>query len=152
MKTKHVFVPCLDVGDLLPFSVRKTKTLKESIEEQERAKREMVAFIDRLEKGYGQAIYYMGMDIIESKSYERFIFEKGGFLEIMVESPLAMNAQFVHDAQARKFCTVLKKTFRSILKKDGVSEMFINSIEVNTEHDESLTYEKWERIKSIGKR
>ena len=50
MKTKHIFVPILDVGDVLPFIVKKTKKLSENIKEQERAKEELVKFIDKLEK------------------------------------------------------------------------------------------------------
>ena len=150
MKTKHIFVPALDVGEILPFVVRKTKSLQENIKEQQRAKNELVKFIDLLEKNYKESIYYMGMDIIESKSYERFIFEKGGFFEIMVESPLAMNAHFVHNEKAKKFCEALRKTIKSILKKDKVTEMFVNSIEVNSEQDQSLTYEEWDRLKKIG--
>src|SRR3989338_8970578 len=133
MKTRHILVPALDVGEILPFVVKKTKSLQENIKEQERAKNELVKFIDLLEKNYKESIYYMGMDIIESKSYERFIFEKGGFFEIMIESPLAMNAHFVHNEKAKKFCEALKKTIKSILKKDNVTEMFVNSIEVNSE-------------------
>ncbi len=149
MKIKHIFVPALDVGELLPFVIKKTKNLQESIKEQERAKNELVKFIDRLEKNYKEPIYYMGMDIIESKSYERFIFAKGGFFEIMAESPLAMNAHFVDRKKSIKFCGALKKAIKSILRKDRVSEMFINSIEVNSEQDESLTYQQWYRMKNI---
>ncbi len=151
MKTKHIFVPALDVGELLPFVIKKTKNLQESIKEQERARNELVKFIDNLEKNYREPIYYIGMDIIEAKSYERFIFEKGGFFEIMTESPMAMNAHFAHDNQAKKFCEALKKTIKQIMKKDKMSEMFINSIEINNEQDQSLTFEKWDRMKSIKK-
>jgi len=149
MKTKHIFVPALDVEGLLPFAVNKTKTLKDNIAEQERARKELILFIDKLEKNYKETIYYMGMDIIEAKTYERFIFEKGGFFEMMTESPLAMNAHFVHDKRAEKFCNALKKTLKSVLNKSPVADMFISSIVVNSEHDESLTYEKWDRMKSI---
>ena len=67
----------------------------------------------------------------------------------MIEPPLAMNAHFVHDKQAKKFCAALKKTFKSILKKGESSEMFINSIEVSSEEDQSLTYEKWDKMRYI---
>jgi hypothetical protein len=149
METKHIFVASLDVGEILPFVVKKTKTLQENIREQERAKKELIKFIDKLEKNFKEPIYYMGMDIIEAKAYERFIFENGGFFEVMVESPVAMNAHFVHDKKAEKFCEALKKTFKLVLKKDKVSEMFINSIEVNSEQDQSLTYQKWDMMKGI---
>lgn len=149
MKTKHIFVPALDVGELLPFAIRRTKTLKESIEEQERAKKELLRFIDRLEKNYRKPIFYMGMDVIEAKNYERFIFEDGGFFEIMIEAPLAMNAHFVHKVQAQRFLNALKKTLKEVLKKEKTSDIFINSIEVNSEQDQSLTYEEWDKIKHL---
>lgn len=149
MKTKHVFVASLDIGEILPFSAKQKKNLMENMAEQERAKKELVKFIERLEKNYGEAIYYMGMDVIEAKNYERFIFEKGGFFEIMVSSPLALNAHFVHVNQAKKFCEALKKTLRSMLKKSKISEMFISSIEVASEEDQSMTYAKWDIVKGI---
>ncbi|MBW2976123.1 hypothetical protein KY347_01605 [Candidatus Woesearchaeota archaeon] len=149
MRTKHIFVASLDAGELLPFAVRKKKTVQENIQEQERAKKELIKFIDRLEKNYNDSIYYMGMDLIEAKNYERFMFEKGGFFEVMVESPLAMNAHFVHRKRAETFCNALKKTLRSMLRKDKVTEMFVDSIEVNSEQDQSLTYEKWSKLKAI---
>ena len=149
MKTKHIFVPVLDVGELLPFVIKKKGKLQENIKEQERAKAELVKFIDKLEKNYKESIYYMGMDIIESKTYERFIFENGGFFEVMTESPLAMNAHFINEKTAKRFCSALKKTIKLILKGNPMSKMFLGSIEVQTEADQSLTYEKWDRMKSI---
>jgi hypothetical protein len=149
MKTKHIFVPALDVEEILPFVVRKTRTLQENLKEQQRAKNELIKFIDTLEKNYNETIYYMGMDIIEAKTYERFVFEKGGFFEIMTEAPLAMNAHFVHIKMANRFCEALKKTLKPVLKKDKVSGIFIESIEVNSEEDQSLTYEKWGKMKGI---
>lgn len=138
MKTKHIFVPALDAEEILPFAVRKTKTPTESIKERHRANAEVVKFIEQLEKNYQEQIYYMGTDIIKAKIYERFMFEKGGFFEILVESPLAMNAHFVHNRQAKKFCAALKKTLGSVLKKGRISKMFIKSIKASREDDKSL--------------
>lgn len=149
MRTKHIFVAALDVGDLLPFGVRKTNSLPESMKEQDRAKKELAKFIDVLEKVQGQKIFYMGMDIIEAKTYERFIFEKNGFFEIMTESPLAMNAHFTDQKAAEKFCKALRSTLAKLLNKGPVAEMFIESINVASEQDQSLTYEKWDTMKSI---
>ena len=149
MKTKHIFVASLDVGELLPFAAKEKSTLKETMAEQDRAKKELVKFIDKLEKNYGESIFYMGVDLIEAKSYERFIFENGGFFELMVGTPLALNAHFVKQKQAKRFCDALRKTLKGILKKGSMSDMFISSIEVNSEEDQSLTYNKWDRVKSI---
>ena len=123
MKTKHIFVPALDVGELLPFAVKQTRDIRKSLEEQEKSRNELVKFIDKLEKNWKENIYYMGMDIIGEKSYERFIFQKGGFFEIMVEEPIALNAHFVDQKRAEKFLKALKKTLQQILPKNNISKM-----------------------------
>ena len=150
MNTKHWFVPVVDVGELLPFVITRKRAVSESIKEQERARAEMVQFITRLEKGYGEAITYIGMDIIESKSYERFMFEKGGFFEIMTEAPLAMNAHFTDQKNAARFCSALKKTLQNLLQKDDIAKLFIDSIKVQSEQDQSLTYDTWNTMKTIN--
>ncbi len=149
MKTKHIFVPALDVSELLPFTIKKTKNLSQSLDEQERARKELERFIDKLEKNYREKVWYMGMDVITGKTYERFIFDKGGFFEIMIEAPLAMNAHFVHQKQATKFMDALKKTLKQIMPKNSVTDLFVNSVEVGNEEDESLTYKTWSNIKEI---
>ena len=149
MKTKHIFVPVLDVGELLPFAIPKSKNLLENMKQQEVARKEMEKFIDILEKNYGESIYYMGMDIIESKTYERFVFAKGGFLEIMTEAPVAINSHFVDQKKAEKFCKGLKKSLSAVLKKNPIAKMFIDSIQVSSESEQSLTYEKWDKMKGI---
>ena len=79
MKTKHFFVPVLDIGDLLPFVVQKKKILADQFVEEERAKSELIRFIKLLEKNYRQPVHYIGMDIMGEKNYERFVFAKTGF-------------------------------------------------------------------------
>lgn len=149
MKTKHIFVAALDVSELLPFCIVQAKRIKDSLKEEERARKELERFIDILEKKFKEPVWYMGMDIIAEKSYERFIFEKGGFFEIMVEPPVAMNAHFVHEKRAKNFCKALKKALAEIMPKNAVSKMFIDSIEVQSEQDDSLTVSKWSKMKGI---
>ncbi len=149
MKTKHIFVAAVDVGELLPFIIRPTEDLKESMEQQEKSRQELEKFIEKLEKNYKEEVWYMGMDVIAEKTWERFIFEKGGFFEIMIEAPLAMNAHFVHEKQAKAFVEALKKTLKSILPDNEVTNMFLDSIQVQSEEDESLTYKSWETMKGV---
>jgi len=149
MKTKHVFVPALDAGEIIPFTVKKIENVQDSIRLQEVAKEKLVEFINKLEKEFHEGIYYLGFDEIGGKFYERFMFEKGGFLEIMVEAPVAINAHFIEEEKAKKFCIALKKTLKGMLPKNKVSEMFTNSIDVETDNQDSLTYKKWETIKGI---
>jgi hypothetical protein len=149
MKTKHLFVPLLDVGEVLPFAVRKTETLQESFTEQDRAKQALVKFVDQLERKLKQKVYYMGLDVIGEKAYERFIFDKGGFLEVMVESPVALNAHFVHELQAKAFAKALKLALTGALPKSPTSQLLIDSVEVQNQDDTSLTVEKWHKLKDI---
>ncbi|MBI4232459.1 hypothetical protein HY605_04465 [Candidatus Peregrinibacteria bacterium] len=151
MNTKHIFVPALDVGEILPFTVREKKAVQETIAEQERARKELEKFITQLQREFKEPIWYMGMDIIAGKSYERFIFEKGGFFEVMVESPVALNAHFVHEQRAKQFSNALKNTLRKLMPATPLTEMFLSSIEVQTENDDSLTVEKWTKMKKIRK-
>jgi hypothetical protein len=151
MKTKHIFVPALDVGELFPFVIRETNKLSDQIKEQERSKKELERFILILEQKFGEPIWYMGMDIIGEKAYERFIFENGGFFEVLVESPVALNAHFVHEDKADKLCNALKDTLREVLPKSAITEMFIDSIRVETQEDETLTVHKWHKMRDIRK-
>ncbi len=149
MRTKHIFVPALDVGEILPFAIKKKKSLRENIAEQERARQELIKFIEKLEKNYRESIYYIGMDLIEAKTYERFIFEKGGFFEIMTDCPPAMNSHFITEKKAKTFRKALVKTLKEMMPKNTMTNMFTESIEVYDEEDYSLNYDKWSRIKEL---
>lgn len=149
MNTKHIFISALDINEQLPFVVAKTKSLQENFKEQDRAKKELGQFINKLEKNFREPIFYLGMDVIGEKSYERFLFKKSGFLEVMIEAPVAIMAYFPEKARANKFCAILKKTFLSILPKGPTRDMFIDSLEVQDEHDTSLTVDEWHKLKDI---
>ncbi|MEM4259796.1 MAG: hypothetical protein QXG00_01010 [Candidatus Woesearchaeota archaeon] len=149
MKVKHVFVAILDVNELLPFSLKRTKDLSGGIKQQENAKKELVKFIDMLEKLYGQHIYYIGTDIIEAKTYERFIFQKEGFFEVMMEAPLAMNAHFVEEKDAERFLKAIKEVLNKILPNSPIKKIFLESIHVQSEKDQSLTFNMWNTLKEI---
>jgi hypothetical protein len=149
MQTRHIFIPALDVGEIVPFTLKKAQTVQESIDEQERIRTVLAQFIEKLEVRFQEGIFYLGFDEIAGRFYERFMFEHGGFLEIMVEAPLAMNAHFTDEQKAAKFCQAIKDTLREMLPDNPISRMFIDSIEVQNQNDDSLTYKKWETMKEI---
>ncbi|MBI5390894.1 hypothetical protein HZB02_05355 [Candidatus Woesearchaeota archaeon] len=154
MKTRHFFVSVLDVNEMLPFMVKKKANLGQSMDEQERARNELEKFIDLLSKSFKEPVWYMGMDIISGKSYERFIFENGGFFEVMVEAPIALNAHFVHQKRGAQFAKALQETLRKQLPASPITEMFLHSIEVQDEAhgtDQSLTFKDWDKMKDIRK-
>ena len=91
------------------------------------------------------------MDVIGEKYYERFLFEKGGFLEIMMEAPVAINAHFCHKKRANDFEKAVKSVLSKTLKKDAISKMFIDNIKAASESDENIKVETWDKLKSIRK-
>ena len=149
MNTNHIFVSALDINELLPFVVGKTKSLQENFKEQDRAKKELEKFIKLLEKNFKEELSYLGMDVIGEKSYERFMFQKSGFFEVMVEAPVALNAHFPERKRATTFCIALKKTMDKLLPKAAGRELFIDSIEVQDENDTSLKVDDWHKMQEI---
>ena len=109
MKNTHIFISAIDINEQLPFVVKKTKKLQQTLQEQERARQELDKFILILEKKFKEPLFYLGMDVIGEKSYERFMFKDSGFFEVMVEAPLAFNAHFPERKRAVKFCKALKE-------------------------------------------
>ena len=79
------------------------------------------------------------------------LFEKGGFLEIMMEKPLAINAHFSHESRAKLFEKALKKVLAKMIGTDSVSKMFINSIGIGTD-ETNLKVSTWDKLKNIRKK
>jgi hypothetical protein len=149
MKTTHSFIPLLDINEQLPFVIKKKKDLQDTFKEQDLAKKELEKFISKLEKAFKEDISYIGLDVIGEKSYERFMFKGSGFMEVMVEAPVALNAHFPNKRRAKKFCDALKVALKGSLKKSPGRDMLVDSIEVQDENDTSLTVEGWNKIKGI---
>ena len=116
--------------------------------EQERCMGELDRFIIALEKNYGEGVFSIGFDIIGEKYLQRFIFENEGFLEVMIQAPVAIAAHFVREKKAEKFVNALRKTLKDILPKSTARDLMIENIEVQKE-DEVLTHEKWQKLKKI---
>lgn len=149
LKVKHFYVNVLDAPELIPFTVKLEKDLTASLKQQEKARQELDKFINILRKDFKEPIWYIGFDIIGEKFFERFIFEHGGFLEIMMEAPSAINAHFVHEARAEKFTKALKKTLTKILPKKPIAKMFLENIEIGSEEAAELKVEEWDKLKKI---
>jgi len=60
-----------------------------------------------------------------------------------------LNSHFPDKKRAVKFCAALKKTLEKVLPKGPSKEMFIESIQVQSEQDLSLSVEKWDIMKDI---
>lgn len=149
LKIKHYYVNILDAPELIPFTVRLEENLSVSLKKQDKARQELDKFINLLRKEFKEPIWYIGFDIVGEKFLERFIFENGGFLEVMMEAPLAINAHFVHEDRAEKFAKALKQTLQKTLPKKPITKMFLENIEIGTEEATELKVEEWGKLKKI---
>jgi len=76
-------------------------------------------FLRLLEKSIHEAVWYIGTDYIDDRICERFMFAKGGFMEIYLGHS-EINAYFSSKVKADKFLKALKKIL-IILKKGYLS-------------------------------
>lgn len=149
LKTKHYYVNLLDAPELLPFTIKVDKNLTSNFKNQDEAIKKLEKFIESLKKEFKEPIWYMGFDVIGEKFFERFIFEKGGFIEIMMEAPLAINAHFVHEKRAKQFAKALKKTLQKSLPKKPIAKMLLENIEIGSEEPDELKVKEWDKLKKI---
>jgi hypothetical protein len=77
-------------------------------------------FIRILEGKFGDVIWYIGMDLLSNDIYERFIFNKGGFMEISMKT-LILEACFNTPGKAEKFNLALKKSVEKFKKSKFVN-------------------------------
>ncbi len=151
MKLEHYFINLIDLPEVLPFTITESeKELKENMINQEKSNKKLFEFITEIEKNFTQ-IYYIGQDNIEGKFYQRFLFSKNGFLEIMQTAPAAVVAHFSDKKEAKKFAKALKIAVRKVAKNKKVVKFLIDDIIVQTEKEENLTYETWSKLKNIRK-
>lgn len=149
LKVKHYYVNLLDAPELLPFTIKLSKDLTATFEKQDKSKKELEKFIELLAKEFKEPVWYMGFDVIGEKFFERFLFEEGGFLEVMMEAPLAINAHFVHEKRAKQFAKALKKTLQKILPKKPIAKMLLENIEIGSEELDELKVKEWDKLKKI---
>ncbi len=149
MKSKHSYVVLIDLPEVLPFEVKKKKDIKEILEVGEEDLKKVFEFVDLLEKEFGEEFSFIGEDVIAEKFYRRFLFPKGGFMEIMTEPPAAIIAHFIELERAKKFAEALMRVLNKIVKEKTVCDILKKSVEVSTEKEEVLTYKKWTEMKNI---
>lgn len=150
---EHVFVTFLDVFEKLPFGFSQEFdgtqlcTLEEDEKQLEKAEKQLFEFLLSLERAFGERLCYIGEDIIGEKFYKRFLFENGGFLEVMTGLPAAMTAHFVEKRRARRFSEALKRTLERFVREKRTQAMVATLVEVR--RDDPLTVTTWNRIRGI---
>lgn len=138
MQNKHSFVSFLDLPEILPFTPKNNSDEYLS---------KLFKFFDALGRLFKEKIYYIGQDNIAEKFYERFLFEKGGFVEVMAQKPVAIVAHFVEESRAKKFALALKAEVLKI--KTPTAKLVSDSIGVSTEKEEVLDYKTWSKLRQI---
>lgn len=153
MKSKHTYVVLIDIPEALPFEFKLSKTKPEELEKlsniAKKSEEELFKFVTRLEKHFKEEFSFIGEDIIGEKFYKRFLFPKGGFLEIMYQPPAALIGHFIKLDRAKSFAKALEKVIDETVEQTKVKMILKNLIEVNTEKEEPLTYEKWTKLTKI---
>jgi hypothetical protein len=153
LKSKHSYVVLIDLPESLPFTIKKDLTkpdeIKEVDGESKRSEKELLIFLTRLEKNFKEQISFIGEDIIAEKLYKRFLFPKSGFMEIMYQAPVSIIVHFIDMKRAKNFASALKKTLSQTVRDEKVKNILVNMVEVNTEKEEALTYNKWSKMKDI---
>ena len=150
-KSNYKRVSIVDVNELLSFAKKEYHELEEQIKEEKRVENELNDFIKEVEKHSKHKIHYIGHEKRHGKHLIRFLFKKGGFLEVMVEKPLAINAHFIDEKHAEKFANGLKKALHEVLPENKVKDMIINDVKVEDGFKEDmLTFDKWSSLHNIA--
>jgi hypothetical protein len=146
MKTKTAFVSLLDITEALPFSF---KIEDDIFGDDGKIMRPVEHFISNLEKNLREQIIPVGEDIIGEKFYYRYLFKSNGFMEIMLQPPVAIVAHFIEQKKAVKFSEALKVTIDNVVKEKKTAEVLKNVIEISAEQKEALSYKSWSKVRTV---
>ncbi|MCJ7450232.1 MAG: hypothetical protein MUP58_00655 [Candidatus Nanohaloarchaeota archaeon QJJ-9] len=146
MKLKHYYVNLIDLPEVLPFSLTEEE-IENKTDAQEESGKEVFNFVEALE-GF-DTIHYIGQDNVEGKFYQRFLFNGGGFLELMQKAPSAIVAHFSRKERAQEFAEELRKVIKEKCGEEKEVELLASDVEVNKEEEGSLSYEKWSKLNNV---
>jgi len=144
---RTAFVSLLDITEALPFSFNIEET--NILEDDGKIMKPVERFISDLEKHFREQIVPVGEDIIGEKFYYRYLFKNNGFMEIMLQPPVAIVAHFVDQKNALKFSEALKAAIDSTIKDKKAREVLKNVIEISREQHEALSYRSWSKMRSV---
>lgn len=99
----------------LPFQIRREgKEGLSAFKELERANTVLQKLVRRIEKRLHDVVWYIGTDVFADGIYERFVFNKGGFMEIRIGSNAGIYAYFNSEKRAQDFKKALEKAMRDL--------------------------------------
>jgi hypothetical protein len=148
---EYKVVSYVDVNDLLTFAKKEYKSLEDQIKEEKRIEEELKKFIKNVQNHSNYKIHFIGHEKRYGNHLARFLFKDSGFLEIMLEKPLAINAHFVNEDAAKKFASGLRKALDAELSDSPVKKMIIDSIKVENGFEaHPLTLSEWSKMHRIA--
>jgi len=106
----NAFIFSVEKG--LPFQVRKEGL--SAFKEIERANAVLQKLVRRIEKRFHDVVWYIGTDIFADGIYERFVFNKGGFMEIRAGSNAGIYAYFNEEKRANNFKDALQFALKDL--------------------------------------
>ena len=116
LEKKHFSVLLKDENGILPFSMKKG-SVAERMGGIDSSEKSLELFTRLLEKAMRDVIWYIGTDILGENYYERFMFNKSGFLEIALGEKAEIRAYFPNNKRADRFRAALKKALIKLLGK-----------------------------------
>ncbi|MBU0756941.1 MAG: hypothetical protein KKF44_02660 [Nanoarchaeota archaeon] len=147
---EYKVVTLLDIDQLLTFVKNDVHSVEDDLKEERRVEKELKEFIREVEKHSGHKIQYIGHEKRYGRHLVRFIFKKGGFLEVIVEKPLSMNGHFINQKHAEMFMKGLKKVLNKKLPDHPVKSIFIESIKIEDGFkDDLITLDTWNKMHRI---
>lgn len=146
MSANYHVVSLIDVNELLPFIKRVKEGEEEQEQEENKLREELHKFFTILKKYYHRPIHHIGEEKSYGKHLERYLVDKGGFIEIMVEAPLHLSAHFFSKARAEEFSRALKEALKESVPASPVRSMFIDSVYVS-KAKRAITYHKFDRLR-----
>jgi len=113
---KQIFVSLKDEKGILPFSMKKG-SMAETMNGLDNSEKNLEFFIRLLEKAMHEVLWYIGADMLGDSYYERFMFNKSGFLEILLGEKTEIKAYFPTSEKAEKFKKALQHALTKLLKE-----------------------------------
>ncbi len=109
----NAFVFSVEKG--LPFQAKKEwRGGLSAFKDIEGANAALQKLVRRIEKRFHDVVWYIGTDIFADGIYERFVFNKGGFMEIRIGSNAGIYAYFNAEKRAGEFKMALERAIRDL--------------------------------------
>jgi hypothetical protein len=149
MEIKHCCVSLLDVPDVLPFGFERLENnLMDILDGTDEMDGALIAFMTDLELEFNEDVYQLGQDMVGEKLYRRYMFEKGGFLEVAMERPCAVIAHFISLERGQTFAEALSRVVIGYVK-GGLGDLLVGDIQVSFQEESQLSNFKLAELRKL---